>query len=294
MKFIQILYLLLMFFLYSCSTIFHPEAEIPSYISIEKIDLTVSDPYIQGTASHKIIDAWVYINDDLQGVYEMPAVFPVLKSGKISLKVRAGIKDNGISLLRAPYPFFDFYTPGSLELFPDSVVKVNPAVTYSSSAEFAWIEDFEDPGITIDSVYPSFLKIKRTTNSAEVFEGGASGFVALDAANYIFKGESNASFTLPQGGTYVYLEINYKTTASISVTVISNNPTGKAEELALVITPTNKSGAAEWNKIYVNLTSEVSGYPSASDYKIAFYSNITDEGLSSAEIYLDNIKLVHF
>jgi hypothetical protein len=293
MKFIQIFYLLPMVFLYSCENIFHPQAEIPSYITIEKIDLVVQDPYLQGTASHKIIDAWVYINDDLQGIYEMPATFPVLKSGKNSLKIRAGIKDNGISLLRTPYAFFDFYTL-SLDLFPDSIVKVAPVVVYSSSAKFPWIEDFEDPGVTIDSVYPSFVRMKRTTNSAEVFEGGASGTVSLDAVNYIFKGESNAAFTLPKGGTSVYLEVNYKTTASINVAVISNNPSGKVEDLALTIIPTDKNGVAEWNKIYVNLTSEVSGNPSATDYKIVFYSNITEQGLSSAEISMDNIKLVHF
>lgn len=294
MRFFSLLNLLLMFFLYSCENIFHPEAEIPSYINIEKIDLEVSDPYVQGTASHKITDAWVFVDDELQGVYELPVTFPVLETGKHSLKIYAGIKDNGISATRVQYPLFDFYTVSSFDFFADSIVKVSPAVKYSTAAKFSWIEDFEDPGITIDSVYPSSAKIKRTTDISAVFEGDASGFVSLDASNTIFKGISNTAFVLPKGGTSVYLELNYKTTVSLKVIVISNNPTGAVEDLSLVVTPTNKSGTAEWNKIYVNITPEVSGNPNASDYRIVFYSNISDDGISSAEIYLDNIKLVHF
>lgn len=294
MRFFSLLNLLLMFLLYSCENIFHPDAEIPSYINIEKIDLEITDPYLQGTVSHKITDAWVFVDDELQGIYELPVTFPVLKTGRHFLKIKAGIKDNGISATREQYPFFDFYTASSFEFFADSIVNVNPVVMYSPAAEFPWIEDFEDPGITIDSVYPSSAKIKRVTDNSKVFEGNASGFVSLDASNTIFKGISNASFALPKGGTSVYLELNYKTTVNMKVIVVSNNPAGTAENLSLVVTPTNKSGAAEWNKIYVNIGPEVSGNSNASDYKIIFYSDISEEGLTSAEIYLDNIKLVHF
>ena len=63
---------------------------IPSYVSINSIALS-SD------ATDNITDAWVYIDDNLQGVYELPANFPVLAEGKHSLRVRAGIKDNGIA-----------------------------------------------------------------------------------------------------------------------------------------------------------------------------------------------------
>mgnify|MGYP001300362070 CR=1 FL=1 len=43
---------------------------IPAYIKIDNI--TLND-----NSTHKITDAWVYIDDNLQGVYELPANFPL-------------------------------------------------------------------------------------------------------------------------------------------------------------------------------------------------------------------------
>ena len=56
-----------------------------------------------------ITDAWVYLNDNLQGVYELPANFPVLAKGNQTLRVKAGIKLNGISSTRSPYPFYESF-----------------------------------------------------------------------------------------------------------------------------------------------------------------------------------------
>ena len=62
------------------------EATVPAYISVPSITLT-TDYATQGSASSKITDAWVFVNDDLVGVYELPATFPVLKEGNQTVKV---------------------------------------------------------------------------------------------------------------------------------------------------------------------------------------------------------------
>ena len=50
----------------------------------------------------------VYINDDLVGVYELPAKFPVLKEGNVTVKVFAGIIDFAKDPPRGvKYPFYD-------------------------------------------------------------------------------------------------------------------------------------------------------------------------------------------
>lgn len=70
---------------------------VPSYIHIEKIDVsTVYELY--GSDSHKITDAWVYVDGDLQGIYELPATFPILATGQHTIMVRPGIKLNGIAM----------------------------------------------------------------------------------------------------------------------------------------------------------------------------------------------------
>ena len=54
----------------------------PSYIKINDIELNSS-------STEKITDAWVYIENQLQGVYELPAKFPVLETGNKEIRIRA-------------------------------------------------------------------------------------------------------------------------------------------------------------------------------------------------------------
>ena len=70
----------------------------PAYIKINDIELNNS-------STDKITDAWVYIENQLQGVYELPAKFPVLETGVKEIRIKAGIKNNGISSSRVFYPF---------------------------------------------------------------------------------------------------------------------------------------------------------------------------------------------
>ena len=65
----------------------------PAYIKINDIELNNS-------STDKITDAWVYIENQLQGVYELPAKFPVLETGVKEIRIKAGIKNNGISSSR--------------------------------------------------------------------------------------------------------------------------------------------------------------------------------------------------
>ena len=47
-----------------------------------------------GSITENITDVWVYIEDNLQGVYEIPVEFPVLEEGIKNIRVKAGIKAN--------------------------------------------------------------------------------------------------------------------------------------------------------------------------------------------------------
>ena len=78
MKHLTYLFLLLLFF--SCEKV--DPNNIPANIKINDITLT-------GSSTENITDAWIYINDQLQGVYEIPALFPVLNIGSHKLRVRA-------------------------------------------------------------------------------------------------------------------------------------------------------------------------------------------------------------
>src|ERR1039457_4232719 len=101
--YISIFYLLL-FSTQSCEK-FSGDQTIPAYLKIDSIYITTKTE-TQGSASHSITDAWVYVDDQFIGAYQMPARFPVLKEGKHKVEVFAGIKKDGIAATRTPYPFY--------------------------------------------------------------------------------------------------------------------------------------------------------------------------------------------
>ena len=100
--------------------------EIPSYMTIEEIILN-------DNSTHKITDAWVYIDDNLQGVYELPANFPILEEGIHKLRIKAGIKDNGIGGNRIPYPFYSSYIKEEHAFNSETTTSITPTVSYLES-----------------------------------------------------------------------------------------------------------------------------------------------------------------
>ena len=51
---------------------------IPAFINIDSI-------FLNDNITDNITDAWVYVNDNLQGVYELPVKFPILEEGDLSI-----------------------------------------------------------------------------------------------------------------------------------------------------------------------------------------------------------------
>jgi hypothetical protein len=268
------------------------KAKIPTYIEIDKIDLLISNPNTEGTSSHKITDAWVFIDDQIIGAFELPATVPVLFEGKRTLKIRAGIKNNGIAETRTIYPFFDVYKNDTLTLIPDNTIRINPVVKYFSTLNFDWMESFEDPGVSIDSVAPSYSRIQRTQDTEWVFEGSGSGYFYVDASHPVFKGISNEKFVLPKSGTNNYIELNFNTNIPLAVNLIANSATGQIEENMIVLNPTVSNGARYWNKIYVDLTDFITSQANASSFQVVFYTDIGAE-YPSGTVYIDNVKLIH-
>ena len=80
---LKIFFFLLFFttLLFSCNK-FDGDQTIPAYIHIEKITLADNPIISEGSLSNRITDAWVYVDDELIGAFELPATFPVLKKGE--------------------------------------------------------------------------------------------------------------------------------------------------------------------------------------------------------------------
>lgn len=286
-KIISTLLVVVVIGMFTSCEVFNPEEQIPSYIHIDKIDLTTNTE--EGTNSSKITDAWVYVDDQLIGAFELPATIPILFSGTHNVVIKPGIKVDGISATRAVYPFYKPYS-ASINLVPDSSITINPTLTYNSFTVFEWKEAFEDGGISIAKTLFSDTTIEKTSDTSKIFhdEGSYSGIVHLDATHEFFQGVSLNSFILPTGDAPVFLEMNYKTDALIKVGLYANSSSSVMKLDVLYI---NKS--ANWNKIYINLNSAIArATNNPSDFQVCIEMQ-EDADASSAEILFDNIKLVH-
>ncbi|MFH0866835.1 MAG: hypothetical protein V1904_11620 [Bacteroidota bacterium] len=282
---LPLLTVVMMVLVNSCDII-NPEEPVPSYIHIDKFNLSTTIE--QGSNSSRISDAWVYVDDQLIGAFELPATMPVLFEGVHKVMVKPGIKVNGIAGTRAIYPFYTYYSLDII-LIPDSVITVNPSITYNAETVFIWKEAFEDGGISIETTPFSDTIIEKTLpNAPEVFEGNYSGIIHLDDNHTLFEGRSINSFDLPGGDTPVFLEMNYKTESEIYMGLFANSSTQSDPVGILTL---NKSST--WNKIYINLKNAINSSTSATDFQVFFHIEKSSD-VTNSVILLDNIKLVHF
>ncbi|HRS54383.1 MAG TPA: hypothetical protein P5250_06725, partial [Bacteroidales bacterium] len=199
----RLILLLSIFFIASCELINPPE-KTPSFVHIQAINLS-TNVIEQGTNSSKITDAWVYVDEDIIGAFELPATIPILKTGYHKITIKPGIQLNGTAATRSIYPF---YNPIELniQLVEDQILDLGTlTTTYNNNTKFAWKEDFEQAGITIDPSSKSDTNIKKITDPNKVFEGNGSGIINLDNIKSIFEGISNVAYTLPNDGKSVFL-----------------------------------------------------------------------------------------
>ena len=77
------------------------KAGTPAWIEVDSLSLTTTPA--QGTNSHRFTDAWVYVNSNLVGAFELPARVPILAEGNTNIIIFPGVQLNGLTALRTPY-----------------------------------------------------------------------------------------------------------------------------------------------------------------------------------------------
>ena len=284
---------LAVFFLPGCDK-FEGDQTIPSYLRIDSLGF-ITDNDIQGTNNQKIVDAWVYVDDDLIGGFELPATIPILVEGKHKLEIRPGILLNGIADTRTPYPCIEPININDFNFVKDSVVKAFGITSYLSNTEFVWMEDFEDASLAIRKSPNSDTGIVRTqpagAQGAYIDDFSQySGISYLDAGrNYLqlVSDDGNGEGFVFDRGDFIFLELNYRNNIPIVVGVYIKLLDNTIEErLFLIINPTDT-----WNKIYVNFTPIVNETVDAVNYTIYIEAFMT-ENTGTSFVMLDNIKLV--
>jgi hypothetical protein len=266
----------------SCDLI-NPDEEVPSYLEIKAFDLTTNYA-TQGTASHKIKDAWVYVDNEFIGAYELPARFPVLKQGAHKVTIGPGIFDNGIASTRVIYPFFKYYE-SDVTLLPNQTVTLDTLpVSYFSGKSYTWFEDFEGSGYSLDTLSASQADLSVDTQ--DPFEGSKCLLMQVTNAKNVLECASINAYAIAPGAE-CYLELNYKCDQAFVMGIIANLPGGTAKVGVISFNP-----SSEWNKTYVNLRKTIGTYGTANNYNIWFRMDLAD-GLSVGNAWVDNLKLVN-
>ncbi|PID93357.1 MAG: hypothetical protein CSA95_08230 [Bacteroidetes bacterium] len=262
------------------------ETPIPSYVRVEKSLLESYEP-VSGSSSHQIVDVWLYVDNQQIGVFETPVNIPILKEGPVSLRLKAGVMANGIADSRRVY---EFYLPYEQEvnLVRDSVIVVTPVYAYRENTSFSWIEGFEDLRVNMERTKNSDTTLFITSNPEEVYEGNASGKVVLSAPDSVsyFEVVSDTTYRLPQDGSIVVLEFDYKTESVFTVGLTAFDQVWRRTPV-LNLNPTD-----DWKKVYVYLTTAVTTHINAEYYKV-FIGGVLDEEEEQSVILLDNIKLLY-
>jgi len=82
------------------------------------------------------------------------------------------------------------------------------------------------------------------------------------------------------------MEIDYKTDVALTFGIFANEPLQSVQAPVVTLFPND-----QWNKVYINLVTEVSAYPAAQDYHLFFGSINTSQDTTTT--YIDNIKLLY-
>lgn len=292
---------------------FQGSQKVPSYIHIESIEVdSLTDYFVYGAPTHKITDAWVYVDDNLIGAYELPTTFPVLKKGPHKVVIRADIKVDGASSKRDMYPFYMPCEYQNLNLVEDSIVNLRPVVRYypiGDGVNVAWMEDFEN-SVSLLPDAESDTAVLRCTGSEAWHSVNSfwSGKVELppDTMDFIIATADEFDFYKGMNGVYCLLEMDYNCNDTFFVGVQYYKDYYLESWPLVKVTPTDKNHdkPQRWNKIYINIGPMMNNYATSSYFKIYFTSDLTTaEDVDYGNVYhpanepryyyFDNLKLLY-
>lgn len=295
-KLIPSLLILFMVFVVSCRK-FEGDLQLPSYLRIDSIQVN-TDPDLQGSPSENITTAFIYVDDQIVGIYELPTVAPILAEGTHKVRIDAGINMNGSKSYRVYYPFYkaiiqdiDFTSLDTIDLNGSQYIS---NTSYWDNTQFLWMVDFEDPSYNLDSIQTSTVDIERTPKDDPEayleYNSHYSGVIKLTADKSLFyiasNAESGEGFKLERlQNIPIFLEVNFKCTNVFTFGVFANGSSVEPKDV-LVFNET-----AEWKKIYINLKPVVDASVNAVDFNM-YFKGVHYTGADTTYIYLDNIKLI--
>ena len=263
-----------------------PDLEVPpGFVVVDGFDFTTRDG--QGAATEAVTEVWAFVDGAFFGAYPLPARIPIESAGPTEVELRAGIRQNGIS---STPDFYEFYQPinRTIDVQPGETVDLGTLpLRYRPETRFALIESYE-PGVTRIFDQPILGDAAITVQTDVVRSGRGSGRLLVDTANAIVEIASSTPLRgLLDQQPLVYLEVDFLSEAPGQWGVIGQ----RGGEIIRRFDP-GFNPRDQWTKIYFDLTPIVTS--ADVDEVLLVFTALLPEGVTEAEVYLDNIKVVYF
>lgn len=274
-------------------TLIDPAEDIPTYLIVDGVSFTPGPD--EGTASIAVTDVWAYSTTDVLGVFPLPAIIPVFPQDRAEgpVSLLPGIRENGISDSRAPYPF---YTALDVDVDGEPGARDTVALTFEwvDDVRYLRVEDFENSNV-FDDVAGVGAELQRVTAEADVFEGDGSGRALLTPQANLMRSRTLEQEYVLESGLPCFLEMNYRCDHSFLVGLYAfrNGASTRYPALVLNTTVPDNGVEPEWNKVYVDLTPILDVNPNADHFEV-YFECLLSEGAEGAEIGLDNLRILTY
>ncbi|TXF88788.1 hypothetical protein FUA23_13125 [Neolewinella aurantiaca] len=257
---------------------------VPAYVMMEGFELQTPG---QGTPTSDIPEVWVFADAEFIGVFGLPARIPVPRAGSSQIRLEPGVRQNGSSATPEPY---DFYTPVNLtlELTPGETINIGTQpITYKPEVRFSIFETFEPGDVRAFSEVINGMGTLAPTQEI-VRTGDYSGKIHLTADSPVFEVASEQSFPdLTATRRYVWLEMDFLSAADGRIGVSGSNGLNSSSLFDPSFRPQE-----QWTKIYFDITNIIVDL-NLDPIQINLAA-ILPQDLEEGDVYLDNIKLIHF
>ncbi|MEM9928681.1 MAG: hypothetical protein AAF840_02575 [Bacteroidota bacterium] len=262
-----------------------PDTEFPpTFITITDFQLQTN---VEVAPTTNITEVWAFANEEFIGAFPLPARIPVLRTGDVTLRFEAGVKQNGISTTPEIY---EFYTPveRNINLTPGETIDLGTLIiNYRPNVRFAIFETFEE-GFTRAFTEQVAGEARLLSSQESVRTGSFSGRLQLTEDDPLVEIATTEIFSgLTDERPYVWLELDFRSAVDVQWGVTGVQGIDVIRRFDPSFRPRD-----EWTKIYFNM-SETVVLSMLNNYKFNFTA-LLPAGLTEGDLYLDNIKLLYF
>lgn len=236
------------------------------------------------------IDHWVYPNGRYLAMIEAGQRLPLTPANQNLILLAGGVRVNGQTLNRKPYPFWQFDTL-SRAWAPEEHFVYTPFYRYfpDTLLQFPFQETFESPQLSLRLINVGDAYAASLTRD---FENPRRGFwcgKVTMGPNQIFQAEATTPFEFPM--TEVWLEISLRGDRNLAIGLTKEakqNGNLAGRDLYLLLSPPSD----RWQTFYVNLTPWLQ--PGSGLFRYRLYLSSMGDTTGQAYLYLDDLRILYF